>query len=306
MYKYLRVFTCYAQDDWVDLLPMAQLALNSRPNTAIGNMSPFFLRHGYDISPITEPAIPIPNSRHPGTKSAEKLVSRLKEAQEFAQAAMASAQQRYEDNANRSRRQPEAYRVGDKVWLNLRNVSTPQLSKKLAWLHAKYEVTAVPNPLTVELNVPGNVHKRFHVELVKRAGNDPFPSQKRDDAQNMAIADDLNEPEFEIESILRARTIRRGRGHYRQALVKWTGWVEPSWEPVEYINDTKALDDFEEKYGPISVNDGPNAELVGTFVGPPEAHTKAKRQQRRRRGIVTADSPNASCSSRYATRASLG
>ncbi|KAI0991521.1 hypothetical protein K3495_g16666, partial [Podosphaera aphanis] len=168
------------------------------------------------------------------------------------------------------------------------------------------KLTAVPNPLTVELNVPGNVHKRFHVELVKRAGNDPFPSQKRDDAQNIAITDDLDEPEFEVESILRARTIRRGRGRYRQALVKWTGWVEPSWEPLEYINETKALDDFERKYGPISDNDGPSAELVGTFFGPPEEHTKARRRQRKRRGIVTADGPNASCSSRYATRASLG
>ncbi|KAI0993417.1 hypothetical protein K3495_g14767 [Podosphaera aphanis] len=129
MYKYLRVFTCYAQDDWVDLLPMAQLALNSRPNTAIGNMSPFFLRHGYDISPITEPAAPIHNSRHPGTKSAERLVSRLREAQDFAQAAMASAQQRYEDNANRSRRQPEAYRVGDKVCVRILLTGCLRLSR---------------------------------------------------------------------------------------------------------------------------------------------------------------------------------
>ncbi|KAI0995454.1 hypothetical protein K3495_g12725, partial [Podosphaera aphanis] len=306
MYKYLRVFTCYAQDDWVDLLPMAQLALNSRPNSAIGNMSPFFLRHGYDINPIPEPTDMTSNSRHPGKKSAERYVTRLKEAEEFAQAAMASSQQRYEDNANRHRRQPEVFKVGDKVWLNLRNVSTPQLSKKLAWLHAKYEDTAVPNPLTAELNVPGNIHKRFHVELVKRAGNDPFPSQKRDDAQNEAIKDDLDEPEFEIESILRARTIRRGRGRYRQALVKWAGWVEPSWEPIEYVMDTIALDNFEGKYGPIAENDGPNNELTGTFVGPAEKHTKAKRQENRkgRGGIVTAGSPNKPCSSLYATRAS--
>ena len=127
---------------------------------------------------------------------------------------MASAQQRYEANGNVICRQHEKFRVGDKVWLNLRHIKTPQLSKKLAWQHAKYEVTAVPDALTVELNVPGNIHKRFHVELIKRAGSDPFPSQFRDDAQNPPIIDELEEPEFEVESILRARTIRRGRGKY--------------------------------------------------------------------------------------------
>lgn len=91
MYKYLRVFTCYAQDDWVDLLPMAQLALNSRPNTVIGNMSPFFLRHRYNISLISELTDVESHSKHPGKKSAERFVTQLKEAQEFAQAAMASS-----------------------------------------------------------------------------------------------------------------------------------------------------------------------------------------------------------------------
>ena len=128
---------------------------------------------------------------------------------------MASAQQRSESNANRLRRQPERFQIGDKVWLDLRNVKTPQLSKKLAWQHAKYDITAVPDALTVELNVPGNIHKQFHVELVKRAGVDPFPSQSRDDIQNPPIIDDLTEPEYEIESIQRARTISRGRGKFR-------------------------------------------------------------------------------------------
>ena len=117
------------------------------------------------------------------------------------------------------------------MWLHVRNIKTPQLSKKLAWLHAKYEVTAVPDALTVE--------------LVKRAGSDPYPSQTRDDAQNPPVADEINEPEYEVESILRARTVQRGRGTYRQALVKWVGWKEPTWEPIDNVMDTKALDLFE-------------------------------------------------------------
>ncbi|KAI0997023.1 hypothetical protein K3495_g11158, partial [Podosphaera aphanis] len=199
----------------------------------------------------------------------------------FAQAAMASAQQRYEGYANSSRRQPERFQVGDKVWLDLRNVKTPQLSKKLAWLHAKYDVVAVPDPLTVELNVPGNIHNRFHVELVKRASDDPFPSQIRDDAQNPPVIDNLEDQEYEVESILRARTVNRGRGKHRQALVKWVGWVEPTWEPIEYIQQTRALEDFEAKYGSIITNDGEVKTQSGKFVGPAELHTMQNRRSRR-------------------------
>ena len=124
---------------------------------------------------------------------------------------MASAQRRYQIYDNRKRIQPERFKVGDEVWLNLKNIKTPQFSKNLAWQHAKYEVTCVPDSLTVELNVPGNIHKRFHVELVKRAGNDPYPSQKRDDSQNTPLLDNLSEPEYEEESINRGRTVRRGQ-----------------------------------------------------------------------------------------------
>ncbi|KAI0990773.1 hypothetical protein K3495_g17414, partial [Podosphaera aphanis] len=154
LYKYLRAFTCYAQNDWMELLPMAELALNSRPNSAIGGFSPFFLRNGYDLDPLGEPTPELSKLRHGGAVAGRKYLQRLRDAQDFAQAAMASAQQRRESNANGLRRQPERFQVCDKVWLDLRNVKTPQLSKKLAWQHAKYDVTAVPDALTVELNVP--------------------------------------------------------------------------------------------------------------------------------------------------------
>ncbi|KAI1003074.1 hypothetical protein K3495_g5132 [Podosphaera aphanis] len=174
---------------------------------------------------------------------------------------MASAQQRNETNANHSRRQPERFQI--------------------ARLYAKYEVTAVPDVLTVELNVPGNIHKRFHVESVKRAGNDPFSSQVRDDAQNPPVVDDLDNPEYEVESIFRARTATRGRGKLRKAMVKWKGWKNLTWEPAEHVQETKALDDFESKYGSIMTNDGPPEMEIGTYVGPTENQTMQRRRSRR-------------------------
>jgi len=43
---YLRSFCAYAQNDWADLLPQAQFALNNRVTSGTG-LSPFFFTHGY-------------------------------------------------------------------------------------------------------------------------------------------------------------------------------------------------------------------------------------------------------------------
>ncbi|KAI0996798.1 hypothetical protein K3495_g11383, partial [Podosphaera aphanis] len=115
----------------------------------------------------------------------------------------------------------------------------------------------------------------------------PLPSQKRDDPQNPPIIDELEETEYEIDSILRARTIRRGRGSFRQGLVKWAGWKEHTWEPVENLQDTEALEKFETQYGSILTNDGPPETDTGAYVGPAEPHTMNKRRQRRSKRLST-------------------
>jgi hypothetical protein len=110
---------------------MAELAINNRDAASIG-VSPFFLIYSYYIEPlqlgeqlevVQDPASPV--------QIADSIVRKLQQATEWAQSAMAVAQQAQEESANRSRTEGPAFRVGDKVWLNLRNVRTSRLSKKL-------------------------------------------------------------------------------------------------------------------------------------------------------------------------------
>ena len=35
---------------------------------------------------------------------------------------------------------------------------------------------------------------------------------------------------------------------HRKVFVKWQGYAEPTWEPLEEYKDTKALDNFETLY----------------------------------------------------------
>ena len=179
---YLRSFISYSQFEWAKMLPTAQLALNNR-DSSVSGLSPFFAEHGYHAEPIELKDSSKITPRTKPAKLAEKFVARIYEAQEYAAAAMASAQQQMEERANRTRNPAPVFRKGDKVWLNLKNIQTPQPKKKLAWVNAKYKVTKVISPHVVELDVPSKVFPRFHVELLRRASEDPLPSQLSDDSQ---------------------------------------------------------------------------------------------------------------------------
>jgi hypothetical protein len=128
---FLRSFVNGSQDNWADLIPMAELAINNRDAHATG-VSPFFLAHGYHLEPLQLDEAPriIQGPRGP-IQQADLIVQQLQKARDWAQTAMAVAQQEQEEAANRTRQQAPHFRVGDKVWLKLKNVRTTRPSKKL-------------------------------------------------------------------------------------------------------------------------------------------------------------------------------
>ncbi|KAI0999184.1 hypothetical protein K3495_g9011 [Podosphaera aphanis] len=157
---------------------------------------------------------------------------------------MVTAQKIMEHNANKSRRPAEKLQVGDKVWLNLKNVSTPQIKKKFSWMNAKYKVTKIVAPDVYELDVPSGIHPRFFVDLLRRDPDDPLPSQLNDDTQPPPLLDGKH-PLFAVEKILRAEKFR-GK---RFVCVKWKGYKEPTWEPRENLILTDAFKQFIKTYG---------------------------------------------------------
>lgn len=272
--RILRVFISYMQDDWSNLLPVVAMAINNRDASTTG-LSPFFFTHGYHVDPISlDDAGTFQEALLPPERAGETFVKRLRDATEWAQAAIATAQERQEEQANRSRQAAPIYRQGDKVWLNLRNIRTDRASKKLDWLHAQYKVLEVPSPHTVRLDMPGGVHPVFHVDLIRPAASDPFPSQIVDDSQPPPMRVD-GALEYQVEEILAARTRKIGRGKRREALVKWVGYAETSWENVEVLQNCTALDAFERQFGDILTNDGP----LHLYQQPPL-------RSRRRRGVL--------------------
>ncbi|KAM4065150.1 reverse transcriptase (RNA-dependent DNA polymerase) [Hirsutella rhossiliensis] len=179
-----------AIDNWEELLPAAMMAINNHNSTSTG-LSPFFITHGYHVDPIQVKEKLRTDGRSPVTR-AESIVQRFREATEWAQAAIASAQEQQEKNAN-SRRQPsDQFKPGDKVWLRLRNIRSNRPSKKLDWLSAKYTVLETIGSHACRLDTPG-IHNVFHTS---------------DDYRPPAILTDDGEL-WEVEEILDRKKVGR-------------------------------------------------------------------------------------------------
>lgn len=238
---YLRMFVAVNQADWASMLPAAMIALNNRTSGSTG-FSPFFLTHGYhgEIEPVVSEASADTGTTVNSARQARDWLKRLTEATELAQACMAESQETQEKHANRHRQAAEVYKVGDKVWLRMRNIKTTRPTKKLDWLALPYKVLEVIGTHAVRLDVPRGLHDVLHVDLLRRRTDDRLPSQTTDAWEPPALEVDGNE-EFEVEEIVGHR--RRGRGWQLQ--VKWRGYPEPTWEPLKDMMALEALTRYE-------------------------------------------------------------
>lgn len=240
----LRQMVNHAQNDWVDWLPVVEFAINGKDSSTTGT-SPFFLSHGYHVEPLQlseELQQPSESDASSPLLQADAIVTKIKATTEWVQSAMAEVQQEQERLANRHRSPSPAYKVGDKVWLNLKNVRTDRPSKKLDDRSAKFTITEVVGPHSYRLDIPGRVHNVFNVDLLRPAGLDPLPSQVQDDYQPPPIQVD-GEDRWLIETILDEKIGRRGRQRRNQKfyLVKWEGYANPTWEPASALRGTESL-----------------------------------------------------------------
>ena len=91
--QYLRVYCNYQQDNWSELLPLAEFAYNNAPSATTG-VSPFFANKGY------HPNITVHPERDIASSWARDFAVDLNELQSTLKAEISAAQQHYQKSTD--------------------------------------------------------------------------------------------------------------------------------------------------------------------------------------------------------------
>jgi len=108
--QYLRIYCNYQQDNWSELLFLAEFAYNNAPSATTG-VSPFFTNKGYHPNLIVYPEQDIASScAHDFIVDLDELQGTLKEK-------ITKAQRQYQPSADSHRQQPPDFQIGQSVFV---------------------------------------------------------------------------------------------------------------------------------------------------------------------------------------------
>ena len=250
MERYLRTYVSQNQDDWDLLLPSAEFAINAAQSEST-KLSPFMATRGYEPRMSFDARVfnkqgKTARERVAFTK-ARSIAKHMQEIWTWAKSYMAAAQEAQTEAANKHRR-PVEIKLGDKVWLNMKNVKTERPNKKLdsKW-EGPFEVVKEVGKAAFKLNLPETmkIHSVFHASLLSKASEDPLPGQEfsQPDAVN---AKEGEGDEYEVEEIM---DVKNAQGNILKAQAKWLGWPKDlTWYPItNFKNVPELLQDFYEQ-----------------------------------------------------------
>lgn len=237
---HLRIFCDYLQDDWADLLSVAEFASNATFHSAIG-MSPFYANYGYN------PRMSIDIFDDPRGSAMERLEN-IHDAHELAKDHINKAIRQYVYWANKKREPAPEFEVGERVWLIRRYVKTIRPSTKLdAKKLGPFTVAERINPMAYKLDLPGTmrIHPVFHVSLLEKYIENRHPQRAIPEPPPPIIEE--GHERYIAEQILDSR-LHHGVLEY---WIHWQGYgVEDrtwSWAP-DYPDDSAMVVEFHTRH----------------------------------------------------------
>jgi len=230
--QYLRAFCNHNQDNWVELLLLAELASNNAIHSST-RMTPFWANYHYHLV-MQFKALKQPSSLNSEIQ-ADTFAAGLEETH---QALRKNLQEAQANQTKYAGGKDVVFEIGERVWLSMQHFRTTRLSKKLDYKWKRpYMVSKVINKNAYKLDLPYTIwkHNVFHVSLLDR-NTSPTASQPPSEPQ-LPVVDDSDE--WEVDRILNFK--RRNRKlHY---LRPWVGYsyVRTSWEPAENLGNAQEL-----------------------------------------------------------------
>ena len=236
--QYLRTYTNYHQDNWSDLLPLAEFAYNNTPNATTG-ISPFFANKGYHPSFSTDF-----NSNTLSIRARE-FTDNLTELHEQLKNNIAEAQKQYQVQADKHRISPPEFNIGDQVFVKAKYFRTTRPSPKLSERYlGPHTIIEKAGTLSYVLQLPDTfktVHPVFHVSMLEPFTQNTIPRRTQSPPPPVQIEDEL---EYELDVILDSKIDNRRRCKLLY-LVKWSGYEntedETSWLPASELDHAQDL-----------------------------------------------------------------
>lgn len=244
--QYIQIYCTYQQDNWSDLLPMAEFAYNNALNASIG-VSPFFANKGYHPNITICPEIDIRSDW------AQDFVVDLDKIHTFLQEEIANAQKRYKEQANNKQIPAPDFTIGSEVFILAKHIKSTQPTKKFSEKYlGPFKIIAHPGSLSYKVQLPkylSHVHPVFHVSQLEPVTPNPIPNQTQSPPPPIEVD---GEEEYEVTKILDSKMDK----HYRRCplwyYVRWHGYEgtdeEFSWIAADELHADELLGEYHQWY----------------------------------------------------------
>jgi hypothetical protein len=231
--QYLRTYFNHRQNNWVSLLPMAQITYNNKISESTGK-TPFFANHGRH-SNLFERTLPGPKA-----EKALENTANMKATYDEMRQRIGAAQDSSTRYANKKRTTAPQLKRGDKVYLLTSNLKTKRPNRSLDHVKVGPFLIAKQNgPVTYTLDLPKDVriYPRFHVKRLE-------PADPATPLQITFHYEPEEEHEFDVEEIIS----QRGDKHSYEYLVN-------TWEPVTNLgNCQQKIKEYHRKSRPLHIS----------------------------------------------------
>ena len=212
---------------------MAEFAYNNTVSATTG-ITPFFALYGQHPRWIIKQ---YPTTKAPTPAVFEEWANQLENLNTYLKSEMVYAQATQAEQADKDCLPAPAYKIGDEVWLLRRHIQTTRPSSKLDFKRlGQFKIIKKISSHAYKLDLPASMkcHPVLHVSLLEPAASNPLAGQKQPAPPPIIVDDNV---EFEVKEILDSKLIRKTLKY----LVRWVGYVEPTWEPAELLKHSPEL-----------------------------------------------------------------
>src|ERR1700723_801171 len=168
------MYCTYQQDNWKELLPLAEFAFNNAPSATTG-ISPFFTNKGYHPNITVHPELEVTSAK------AQELAGNLDDLHQELRTQISKAQKRYQGPADSRRSATPDFKIGDFTFVKATFLCTTRPSKKLSEKNlGPFEIIAQVGQLLFTLRLPEQlraVHPVFHVSQLEPATRNTILNQ---------------------------------------------------------------------------------------------------------------------------------